>query len=81
MDTILGMSLEAFTLIHVLISLAGIASGIVVLFGLLAGKRLPGWTAWFLATTVAGAQAIVLAAFVVLTVLAARRFREEAARL
>jgi hypothetical protein len=39
--------------VHVLISLAGIGSGFVVVFGLLAGKRLDGWTALFLATTVA----------------------------
>jgi hypothetical protein len=48
---VLGMSLQAFTLIHVLISLAGIASGIVVLYGFLTNKRLDGWTAVFLATT------------------------------
>lgn len=50
---ILGMSTETFTLVHVLLSLAGIGSGLVVIFGLLAGKRLDGWTAVFLATTVA----------------------------
>src|SRR5262245_17681122 len=49
---VLGMSLAAFTQLHVIISLIGIATGIVVLFGMLAGKRLPGWTAVFLATTV-----------------------------
>jgi hypothetical protein len=42
-----------YTLIHVVISLVGILSGLVVLFGLLAGKRLDGWTGLFLATTVA----------------------------
>jgi len=47
------MILKIFTLVHVLISLGGIVSGLVVLFGLLAGKRLDGWTAFFLATTVA----------------------------
>src|SRR5439155_8179662 len=36
-----------------LISLVGIGSGFVVIFGLLAGKRLDGWTALFLVTTVA----------------------------
>lgn len=40
------------TLLHVLISLAGILSGFVVAFGLLGGKRLEGWTKFFLATTV-----------------------------
>jgi len=48
----LGMSLETFTLVHVLISLVGIATGFVVVFGLLTGKRLDGWTAVFLTTTV-----------------------------
>lgn len=52
-ETVFGLSLGTYTLIHVLISLAGIASGLVVLFGLIAGRRLDGWTAWFLATTVA----------------------------
>jgi len=41
------------TLVHVALSLVGIFSGFVVLFGLLARKHLDGWTAWFLATTVA----------------------------
>jgi hypothetical protein len=48
----LGMSLETFTLVHVLISLVAIASGLVVVFGLLAGKGLDRWTALFLVTTV-----------------------------
>lgn len=42
-----------FTLFHVAISLLGIASGLVVLRGLLASKRLDGWTALFLSTTTA----------------------------
>ena len=50
---ILGMSTSTFTLFHVLLSLAGIGSGFVALFGLLAGKRLDRWTALFLVTTVA----------------------------
>jgi hypothetical protein len=37
----------------VLISLAGLASGFVVLYGLISGKRLALWTAVFLGTTVA----------------------------
>jgi len=52
-ETVFGMPLAAYTLVHVLISLAGIGSGLVVLFGLVAGRRLEGWTAVFLATTVA----------------------------
>jgi hypothetical protein len=47
-----GMDLATYTLVHVVISLIGIASGLVVLFGLLGGKRLAGWTGLFLATTV-----------------------------
>ena len=45
--------MTAFTAIHVGISLAGIVSGLVVLFGFLTARRLDGWTALFLATTVA----------------------------
>jgi len=45
--------MATFTLVHVAISLAGIVSGIVVCVGLLTAKRLNGWTALFLATTVA----------------------------
>jgi hypothetical protein len=50
--TILGMSTAAFTTLHVAISLAGIASGIVVLVGLLTSTALAFWTGVFLATTV-----------------------------
>jgi hypothetical protein len=46
------MGLSIFTLIHILISLAGIVSGLVVLDGWLAGKQFQGWTAFFLVTTV-----------------------------
>jgi hypothetical protein len=45
--------LEAFTLFHVILSLIGIATGFVVVFGLIGSKRLDGWTTWFLATTAA----------------------------
>jgi hypothetical protein len=47
------MILHVYTTVHTLISLVGIFTGFVVLFGLLAGKRLDGWTKWFLITTVA----------------------------
>jgi len=47
----LGMSLSTFTLIHVLISLIGIGSGFVVMYGLLTAKRLDRWTVLFLVTT------------------------------
>ncbi len=49
---ILGMSFVTFTILHVVISLIGIATGIAVLLGMLNGKRLDGATAVFLATTV-----------------------------
>jgi len=41
-----------FTVIHVVLSLVGIVAGLVVAGGLVAGKRLDGWTGLFLATTV-----------------------------
>jgi hypothetical protein len=49
---VLGMSLQTFTFVHVFISLLGIGSGFIVMFGLLGGKRMDGWTAIFLVTTV-----------------------------
>lgn len=42
---ILGLSVHTFTVIHVLISLVGIVAGVIVAFGMVQGKRLPGWTA------------------------------------
>jgi hypothetical protein len=51
LDMILGMSLSAFTLFHVAISLVAIAAGLVA-FGYVYGTKLNrGWTALFLATT------------------------------
>jgi len=47
------LGLPALTFAHVLISLTGIVSGFIVLFGLIAVKPMPGWTALFLLTTVA----------------------------
>src|SRR5437588_4023675 len=47
------MILEIYTIVHVLISLVGIFSGLVVLIGLMNGNRLDGWTKLFLITTVA----------------------------
>jgi len=47
------MLLSAFTLFHVVLSLIGIGSGLVVVYGLLESKRLDGWTKIFLTTTVA----------------------------
>lgn len=48
---ILGLSVANFTLFHVILSLIGIASGIVVAIGLVAGRPARGWTAVFLLTT------------------------------
>ncbi len=45
--------LATYTIVHVVISLVGIASGLIVLVGLLNRKRLNAQTALFLATTVA----------------------------
>ena len=49
---VLGMSLSAFTTLHVIISLIGIVSGLVVLSGLFGSNRMPGITALFLLTTI-----------------------------
>jgi hypothetical protein len=48
----LDLSLSTFTMLHVIISLVGIVSGIIVLLGLLGSRRTPGWTALFLLTTI-----------------------------
>jgi hypothetical protein len=47
----LGMSLPTFTLLHTVISLIGIASGVVAVTGMLRANRLNGWTKLFLAST------------------------------
>jgi hypothetical protein len=49
----LGMSLLTFTFVHVVISLIGIGSGLIVVLGMLSAKRLGKLTAIFLITTVA----------------------------
>jgi hypothetical protein len=48
-----GLTTSSLTAVHVALSLVGIGSGLIVLFGLLAGRWLKGWNALFLATTVA----------------------------
>lgn len=45
------MLLSAFTAFHVLLSLVGIGSGFVVIYGLITSKRMDSWTALFLTTT------------------------------
>ncbi len=47
------MILQIYTIIHTLISLIAIFTGIIVLCGLLTGNRLDGWTKWFLITAAA----------------------------
>jgi len=51
-DTILGLSLSAFTQFHVTLSLTGIASGLVVVLAMLSSQRLRAVTPVFLLTTV-----------------------------
>ena len=48
---ILGLSLPAFTLLHVIISLIAIGSGIAVLVAMASDDRSEGWTALFLLAT------------------------------
>jgi hypothetical protein len=45
--------MTTLTFVHVVLSLIGIFSGFIVMFGLFTGKRLDGWTAIFLVSTVA----------------------------
>jgi hypothetical protein len=49
----MSLGLEIFTLFHVLLSLVGIGSGLIVAVGLTKSKLLAGWNAWFLVTTIA----------------------------
>ncbi|MDX6498293.1 MAG: hypothetical protein QOG23_1553 [Blastocatellia bacterium] len=46
-------NLSSFTMVHVVISLIGIASGLVVMFGLLVARKLNRWSALFLISTIA----------------------------
>jgi hypothetical protein len=48
---IIGMSVHAFTVLHTLISLIGIVSGLIWLVALLGGRN-SAWTSLFLLTTV-----------------------------
>jgi len=49
---IFGMSLGTYTTVHVIISLIGIGSGFIVLFGFLNGRLLNLWNGLFLVTTI-----------------------------
>jgi hypothetical protein len=48
---IIGMSLHAFTVMHVIITLIAIATGFVVMVGMLGSRKVSGWTAIFWLTT------------------------------
>jgi len=47
------MIVQIYTIIHTLISLVAIFTGLVVVFGMIGGERLDNWTKWFLVTAVA----------------------------
>jgi hypothetical protein len=49
---VLGMSLPTFTLVHVIISLIAIVTGLIVMSGLLGSKLMPRFTAIFLLFTI-----------------------------
>lgn len=48
----MSTALSAFTLFHVILSLVGIFSGFIVVYGLLTARRLDGWTSIFLWSTI-----------------------------
>ena len=49
---VLGMSLSAFTTLHVILSLVAMLAGIVVMIGMLVSVRLGFWVGLFLATAI-----------------------------
>lgn len=49
---IFGLSLEAFTFLHVVISLVGIMTGLILLAVMLQNGDLAGWNAFFLVSTI-----------------------------
>lgn len=50
---VLGMSLPAFTAVHVLLSLIGIVAGLIAMWGLVRASLLRGWTWLFLLMAIA----------------------------
>jgi hypothetical protein len=48
---LLGLSLSAFTSLHVVISVVGLGSGVIAVGGMLRTKRLDRWTPLFLVST------------------------------
>ena len=49
----MALGMTTFTFVHVLLSLIGILSGFIVLWGLVTANLMNAWTAVFLATTLA----------------------------
>jgi hypothetical protein len=49
---VLGMSIETFTFVHVVISLVGIMTGFIVLALMLQSAPIAGWNAFFLVSTI-----------------------------
>jgi hypothetical protein len=49
---ILGLSFETFTQLHVIISIVGILSGLIVAWGLLQNRNFTRWAAVFLVSTI-----------------------------
>jgi hypothetical protein len=49
---VFGVSLSTYTVIHTILSLIGIAAGIVALFQMIGGRLSKGWTWLFLFTTI-----------------------------
>jgi hypothetical protein len=49
---ILGLSVSAFTTVHTILSLIGTATGIIAVIGMLGSKKLNGWTAAFVLTSI-----------------------------
>ena len=74
---ILGMSVGAFTIFHVIITLVAIGSGLIVVGGMFASNRLPVTTALFLFTTAAA----VLAIFILIALIAVIKFRPPQAQM
>jgi hypothetical protein len=74
---ILWMSVGAFTILHVIITLVAIGSGLIVVGGMFASNRLPVTTALFLFTTAAA----VLAIFILIALIAVIKFRPPQAQM
>src|SRR4029453_3548080 len=49
---ILGMSVETFTFVHVVISLVGIMTGFIIVALMLQSAPIAGWNAFFLISTI-----------------------------